>query len=44
MRGLKSIIVISTIIAAAAALSACEKAYEETPVASDARGLLNAAR
>ena len=44
MKGLKGIIVISTIVAAAAALSACEKAYKETAVMSKAAGFKQADR
>jgi hypothetical protein len=44
VKGLKSVIVISTIVAAAAALSACEKAYRDSLAAYGAGGFASAAR
>jgi hypothetical protein len=44
VKGLKSVIVISTIVAAAAALSACEKAYRDSLATYGAGGFASAAR
>ncbi len=44
MKGLKTVMVISTVVAIAAALSACQKAAKETPFMSSAAGQAHAAR